>query len=134
MAHLPELCMLDYPHRFGASLGDEVRRFGERWAERAWERVGHLYPRVGADGAGQLGLGSNGARPNLSEGLPVAYLWTRTVRCSYGLSRFNDLFTPRQLATLCAFAKAWARLTRRCVLRAWSSAGEGGSRMFGGLR
>ncbi len=46
VAHLIELCMLDYPQRFGPSLADDVRRYGERWVERTWERVGHLYPPV----------------------------------------------------------------------------------------
>ena len=46
VAHLIELCMLDYPQRFGPSLADDVREWGARWVERAWERVGHLYPPV----------------------------------------------------------------------------------------
>ena len=34
VAHLIELCMLDYPQRFGPSLADDVREWGERWVER----------------------------------------------------------------------------------------------------
>ena len=80
VAHLIELCMLDYPQRFGPSLADDVREWGARWVERAWERVGHLYPPVeAAEGHEQLGLGS--AREAAEGRRPIAYLWTRTVRC-----------------------------------------------------
>ncbi|HET7485597.1 MAG TPA: DUF1156 domain-containing protein [Solirubrobacterales bacterium] len=82
VAHLIELCTLDYPQRFGSSLADDVRRWGARWIERAWERVGHLYPPVETDvleGQEQLGLESG---DDAKEGRrPIAYLWTRTVRC-----------------------------------------------------
>ena len=44
VAHLIERCMLEYPQRFGTSLADDIRTWGERWVGRAWERVGHLYP------------------------------------------------------------------------------------------
>ena len=37
-------CTLDYPQRFGPSLADDVRKWGERWVDRTWNRVGHLYP------------------------------------------------------------------------------------------
>lgn len=80
VAHLIELCMLDYPQRFGPSLADDVREWGARWVERAWERVGHLYPPVDASqDHEQLGLDGE---ERAGEGRrPIAYLWTRTVRC-----------------------------------------------------
>jgi putative DNA methylase len=82
VAHLIELCMLDYPQRFGPSLADEIREWGERWVDSAWERVGHLYPPIDekqSGGSGQLDLD---AREETREGRrPIAYLWTRTVRC-----------------------------------------------------
>lgn len=82
VAHLIELCMLDYPQRFGPSLADDMRRYGERWVEQTWERVGHLYPSLDEDGdPGQLGLGSAGTQADRTAGRPIAYLWTRTVRC-----------------------------------------------------
>ncbi len=81
VAHLIELCMLDYPQRFGPSLADDVRRHGERWVERAWERVGHLYPPVRDVEPGQLGMGEGGGRTERAAGRPIAYLWTRTVPC-----------------------------------------------------
>jgi putative DNA methylase len=81
VAHLIELCMLDYPQRFGPSLADDVRRYGERWVEHAWERVGHLYPPVRDVEPGQLGMGEGDGRTERRAGRPIAYLWTRTVPC-----------------------------------------------------
>jgi putative DNA methylase len=82
VAHLIELCMLDYPQRFGPSLADDIRKWGDHWVDAAWDRVGHLYPPVGEEGGaagGQLGF-DQGETSN--EGRrPIAYLWTRTVRC-----------------------------------------------------
>jgi putative DNA methylase len=81
VAHLIELCMLDYPQRFGPSLAGDVRKWGERWVAKAWDRVGHLYPPVEGEpsGGGQLGLEGDGGIDG--ERRPIAYLWTRTVRC-----------------------------------------------------
>lgn len=82
VAHLIELCMLDYPQRFGPSLADDIREWGERWVDAAWERVGHLYPPLDEErdvSSGQLDLDQGEVS---SEGRrPIAYLWTRTVRC-----------------------------------------------------
>ena len=74
--------MLDYPQRFGPSLADDIREWGERWVERAWERVGHLYPpSCAARPSEQLDMArATGRRPRPA-GRPIAYLWTRTVRC-----------------------------------------------------
>ena len=82
VAHLVELCMLDYPQRFGPSLADDVRRYGERWIEGAWERVGHLYPPVRpGEPESQLGLARDDSCSDRAAGRPIAYLWTRTVAC-----------------------------------------------------
>jgi putative DNA methylase len=81
VAHLIELCMLDYPQRFGASLAEDVRRYGERWVERAWERVGHLYPPVRDVEPRQLGMGDGDGCTEHAAGRPIAYLWTRTLPC-----------------------------------------------------
>ncbi|HZU18279.1 MAG TPA: DUF1156 domain-containing protein, partial [Candidatus Dormibacteraeota bacterium] len=75
VAHLIERCMLEYPQRF-PGLADDVRRWGHRWVERAWERLADLYPPIEA-GPGQQGLFDRQAK----ERRPLAYLWTRTVRC-----------------------------------------------------
>jgi putative DNA methylase len=75
VAHLIERCMLEYPQRF-PGLADDVREWGHRWVERAWERLADLYPPIEA-GSGQQGLFDQQAK----ERRPLAYLWTRTVRC-----------------------------------------------------
>ena len=82
VAHLIELCMLDYPQRFGPSLADDVRTWGDRWVNATWERVGHLYPAVDdastAEGE-QLDMGGGSSTRDRRH--PIAYLWTRTVPC-----------------------------------------------------
>lgn len=82
VAHLIELCMLDYPRRFGPGLADEIELWGHRWVDEAWGRVGHLYPGVSepdSSSGHQLDLaGDTGARDGRR---PLAYLWTRTVPC-----------------------------------------------------
>lgn len=82
VAHMIELCMLDYPQRFGPGLADDIREWGMRWVERTWERVGHLYPRAREnDDVGQLDFAGEERDGNRAAGRPIAYLWTRTVRC-----------------------------------------------------
>jgi putative DNA methylase len=75
VAHLIERVMLEFPQRH-PDLAADVRRWGTVWVDRAWGQLADLYPPVGP-GIGQLTLGGNredGRRP-------LAYLWTRTVRC-----------------------------------------------------
>jgi putative DNA methylase len=82
VAHLIQRCMLDYPQRFGPSLADDIRHWGERWVTRAWERVGHLYPRVDDEQADDRLFGEGGdSAAARAAGRPIAYLWTRTVPC-----------------------------------------------------
>lgn len=81
VAHLVELCMLDYPQRF-PKLADDIRVWGARWVERTWERVGHLYPRAREEReSGQLNLSGDKQTNDRAAGRPIAYMWTRTVRC-----------------------------------------------------
>lgn len=95
VAHLIELCMLDYPQRFGPSLADDVREWGGRWADRAWERVGHLYPPVeDSRTAGQLDL--EGGDQASTARRPIAYLWTRTVPCPNPSLPKHDIQLVRQ--------------------------------------
>ena len=48
-------------------LAEDVRYYGEWMKQRAWERIGHLYPKV-KDEYGQ-------------EHTVIAWIWTRTVKC-----------------------------------------------------
>lgn len=75
VAHLIERCMLEFPQRF-PGLADDVRHWGKVWVGRAWERLSDLYPPVGP-GSGQASMGGREADGRR----PLAYLWTRTVRC-----------------------------------------------------
>lgn len=56
--------------RGAAGLADDVRYYGNWVKQLAWERIGHLYPRVtvSADYGG-------------AEATVIAWLWARTVRC-----------------------------------------------------
>jgi putative DNA methylase len=78
VAHLIELCTLDYPQRFGSSLADDVRRWGGWLIERARGELGDLYPELVEDEGVQTTLDGSAQR---SRRVPIAYLWTRTVPC-----------------------------------------------------
>jgi putative DNA methylase len=109
VAHLIEKCMLEYPQRFGPSLADDIRTWGERWVARVWERVGHLYPpvrEVREDGTlFDDGVGS--AAATRATGRPIAYLWTRTVPCP------NPAHGPHEVALV---RQTWlAKKQGRCV-------------------
>jgi putative DNA methylase len=108
VAHLIELCTLVYPQQYGApdpaargsakdrtwaGLAKEVEHWGKWVLKRVKAEIGDLYPPIPdptADArpqtAGQYRLGLDvptaGDGPPPEEYLaPVAYLWTRTVRC-----------------------------------------------------
>ena len=55
------------PWRGSAGLADDVRYYGRKMREMAWERIGHLYPKA------QL--------PDGGEATVIAWLWARTVPC-----------------------------------------------------
>ena len=76
VAHLIEKCMLEYPQRF-PGLADDIRKWGRRWAERAWDGLADLYPPLDGVTGSQGALFGDPAKP----GRAFAYLWTRTVRC-----------------------------------------------------
>lgn len=68
VAHIIELATLVYPQKFGKKLVDEVEKWGNWVIEKAKEEIGDLYkPIPDPKGCGNL--------------TPVAYLWTRTVKC-----------------------------------------------------
>jgi putative DNA methylase len=98
VAHLIEKCMLEYPQRFGPSLADNIREWGERWVARAWERVGHLYPPVrDVREDGTLFDPSDGSLAAArAAGRPIAYLWTRTVQCPNPATGPHDVALVRQ--------------------------------------
>jgi putative DNA methylase len=98
VAHLIEKCMLEYPQRFGPSLADDVRTWGERWVARTWERVGHLYPTVREvdESDGQLFAGTGGEAEARAAGRPIAYLWTRTVPCPNPALGAHEIALVRQ--------------------------------------
>ena len=55
-------------YRNAEGLAEDVKYYGEWMRENAWERIGHLYPKV------DLPKGSSGAKANV-----VAWIWSRTV-------------------------------------------------------
>ncbi len=62
----------------GASgLAADVRYYGEWMRERAWERIGHLYPTYGAPAAS----GQKGEQAARAAETVIAWLWARTVKC-----------------------------------------------------
>ena len=82
VAHLIERATLEFPQRFGRELGDDIRRYGESWIQRTWDRVGHLYPRLREEAsARQTTMTPSAPHVDRSSGRPFAYLWTRTVPC-----------------------------------------------------
>lgn len=88
VAHLIQKATLEYPQRFGPSLADDIRTWGERWLEEAWARTGHLYPPVeDVERSDEVPLFSSEqtdgsvASPKRAAGRPIAYVWTRTVPC-----------------------------------------------------
>ncbi|MEA5560882.1 DUF1156 domain-containing protein [Planktothrix agardhii] len=89
VAHIIELCTLVYPQKYGKNLADEVEKWGNWVIEKVRDEIGDLYPeiRVGeiliSEGE-QLDLftQSQPKQLTLAQSLtPVAYLWTRTVKC-----------------------------------------------------
>ena len=55
------------PWRGSAGLADDIRYYGRRMREKAWDRIGHFYPSVElADG---------------KEATVTVWMWTRTVPC-----------------------------------------------------
>ena len=55
------------PWRGAAGLADDIRHYGRWMRERAFERIGHLYPKVKLPGGGEATV--------------IAWLWARTVPC-----------------------------------------------------
>ena len=79
VAHLIERMMLEYPQAY-PGLADDVRRWGKVWVDRAWDKLADLYPPVRAHGASAETTMTCSAVQD-GRRTPLAYLWTRTVRC-----------------------------------------------------
>lgn len=89
VAHIIELCTLVYPHKYGIKLGSEVEKWGNWVIEKVREEIGDLYPdiKIGElleETHEQLELlpQTKPKQLNLAQTItPIAYLWTRTVKC-----------------------------------------------------
>ncbi len=55
------------PWRGAAGLADDIRYYGRKMREMAWERTGHLYPKA--------------TLPDGSQAAVIAWLWARNVPC-----------------------------------------------------
>lgn len=62
VASVIEKATLDYPARFGASLADDIRKWGDEWAKRVKEKLDPYFPKQPGESI-------------------FAYLWARTVAC-----------------------------------------------------
>ena len=74
------------PWRGAAGLADDIRYYGRWMRERAWERIGHLYPTA--------------KLPDDGEATVIAWLWARTVPCPNPACGMNmPLMKTFQLST-----------------------------------
>lgn len=88
VAHVVELCTLVYPQQYGKALADQVEQWGNWVIDRVRAEIGDLYPPIQV---GEMAVQNeqlellDSAKPKqlkLAQALtPVAYLWTRTVKC-----------------------------------------------------
>ncbi|MFM6358314.1 MAG: DUF1156 domain-containing protein, partial [Planktothrix sp.] len=93
VAHIIELCTLVYPQKYGNKLADEVEKWGNWVIEKVRDEIGDLYPeiRVGevlVPEGEQLNLFTQSQPQQCRDApwhvsTPVAYLWTRTVKCPH---------------------------------------------------
>lgn len=79
VAHIIELCTLVYPQKHGEKLADEVEKWGNWVIENVRQEIGDLYPQVEIKNS-ELKIKKPIANSD-SVLTPVAYLWTRTVKC-----------------------------------------------------
>jgi len=62
VASVIEKATLDYPARFGVSLADDIRKWGDVWAKRVKEKLEPYFPKQAGESI-------------------FAYLWARTIAC-----------------------------------------------------
>lgn len=85
VAHLIELCTLEFPQKFGDSLAEDLESWGQVVMERMRRDLADLYPPVRVPEAegihSQMDL-FGGNNPQLGrQAEPIAYIWARTVPC-----------------------------------------------------
>ena len=101
VAHIIELSTLVYPQKYGPSLVEDVKRWGEWIIERSQFRLADLYPSPQSqehtnDTVIQVAFIGGGENLQTERVLtPVAYLWTRTVPCPYGGPKSLDSFRAK---------------------------------------
>ena len=88
VAHIIELCTLVYPQKYGPSLVEDVKKWGEWVITRAKEQLGEFYPSPQSEQHNNDTLvqstltGEENTTPSKNGAFtPIAYLWTRTVSC-----------------------------------------------------
>jgi putative DNA methylase len=88
VAHIIELCTLVYPQKYGTSLVEDVKKWGEWVIARAKEQLVEFYPSLQTEQHNNDTLvqstltGEVNISPSKNGALtPIAYLWTRTVLC-----------------------------------------------------
>jgi putative DNA methylase len=100
VAYLILLCTLVYPQTYGASLADDVERWGAWLVEKGKAALDGVYPPIPADDPGrseQLAIDGEEQLQLEADGLtPIAYLWTRTVPCPNPALEPHDLHLVRQ--------------------------------------
>jgi len=85
-------------YRNAEGLAEDVKYYGEWMREKAWERIGHLYPEV------DLPKECGGGKATV-----IAYLWARTVPCP------DPAFSHVQTPLLSSFELSGKAANRACV-------------------
>lgn len=85
-------------YRNAEGLAEDVKYYGEWMREKAWERIGHLYPEV------DLPKECGGGKATV-----IAYLWARTVPCP------DPAFSHVQTPLVSSFELSGKAANRACV-------------------
>lgn len=85
-------------YRNAEGLAEDVKYYGEWMRQKAWERIGHLYPEV------DLPKEYGGGKATV-----IAYLWARTVPCP------DPAFSHVQTPLLSSFELSGKAANRACV-------------------
>jgi putative DNA methylase len=92
VAYIVGMGTVVWPQRFGGELADDVLRWGAWVRSHAVADVSRFYPRVGREAddrsSSQLHLHSAASDDG---SVPLAYLWTRTVKCPNPALRAHDV-------------------------------------------